>query len=135
MSAISKISDSDFAKNQSLKEILDGLVDDITRVRNSIKGILVGSAVWDPGSIATAAEAVTDISVPGVVLGDAVAGVSFSLDVADLTLTAAVTAADTVTVQLSNVTGGAIDLASGTVRVVVLSKDAAALLAQVISKS
>lgn len=77
---------------------------------------LVGSATWDAGSIADGDEEVTEITVTGAALGDFVQ-VSFSLDVADLTLTAQVTAANTVTAQLSNNTGGAIDLASGTLTV------------------
>ena len=83
------------------------------------QGQAATTATWDPGSIATGAEAVTEVTVTGAALGDFVL-VSFSLDVQDLTLTAAVTAANTVTVQLSNLTGGAINLASGTVKVLVL---------------
>jgi hypothetical protein len=59
------------------------------------------------------------VTVTGAALGDFVL-VSFSLDVADLTLTAAVTATNTVTAQLSNLTGSAVDLGSGTVKVLVL---------------
>lgn len=83
--------------------------------------LLEGSATWDPGNIADGAEEAVDITVTGAALGDFVL-VSFSLDVADLTLTAAVTATNTVTAQLSNSTGGAIDLNSGTVRVKVLKR-------------
>lgn len=74
---------------------------------------------WDPGSIADGDEEATEITVTGAALGDFVL-VSFSLDVSDLALVGAVTAADTVTVQLLNNTGGAVDLAEGTVRVRVL---------------
>ena len=45
---------------------------------------------------------------------------SFSLDVTDLTLTADVTAANTVTAVLANLSGGAVNLSSGTLKVVVL---------------
>ena len=45
---------------------------------------------------------------------------SFSLDVSDLTLTADVTAANTVTALLANNSGGAVNLSSGTVKVLVL---------------
>jgi len=76
---------------------------------------LEGSDTWDPGNIADGGEEVKEVTVTGAALGDFVL-VSFSLDVADLTLVGAVTAADTVTVQLVNSTGGAIDLAEGTVR-------------------
>jgi hypothetical protein len=71
------------------------------------------------GEVADGDEAVDTIAVPGVALGDVVIGVSASVDVADLSLTAAVTAANEVTVQVNNNTGGAVDLASAVFRVVV----------------
>lgn len=77
---------------------------------------IVGSATWDPASIADGDEEVKEVTATGAALGDYVIA-SFSIDVADLALVAAVTAADTVTAQLLNNTGGAIDLGSGTVRV------------------
>ena len=80
-----------------------------------------GSVTWDASSIADGDEEVIDITVTGAVLGDFVL-VSFSIDVIDLTLTAQVTADDTVTAQLSNNTGAGIDLGSGTVRARVLSR-------------
>lgn len=82
---------------------------------------LIGSASWNPGSIADGDEAVTDVTVTGAALGD-YAVASFSVDTADLAISASVTATNTVTVSLLNNTGGAIDLASGTVRVVVVKK-------------
>lgn len=82
---------------------------------------LDGSETYDAGSIADGDEEVGEITVAGAALGDFVL-VSLSIDVADLAITAAVTAADTVTYQLLNNTGGAIDLASATVRVRVLPK-------------
>jgi hypothetical protein len=78
----------------------------------------VATATWDPGSIADGDEAETTVTVAGAALGDFV-DVSFSLDVADLALVAAVTAANTVSVSLLNNTGGAVDLASGTVKCLV----------------
>ncbi len=76
---------------------------------------LAGSATWDPGSIADGDEVAQEVTVTGAALGD-FAVASFSLDVLDLVINAAVTAANTVTVILANNTGGAIDLAGGTVR-------------------
>lgn len=73
----------------------------------------------DFGEVADGDEAVDTIAVPGVALGDVVIGVSASIDVADLNLTAAVTAANEVTVQVNNNTGGAINLASAVFRVIV----------------
>ena len=64
------------------------------------------------GSIADGNEEVTAVTVSGVALGDMVLGAAASIDVADLDLTANVTATDEVTFQLNNNTGGAIDLAT-----------------------
>ena len=75
-----------------------------------------GSATWNPGDIADGDEEATEVTVTGAVLGD-YAIASFSLDVSDLVLNAQVTAADTVTCVLSNNTGGAINLAQGTLYV------------------
>jgi hypothetical protein len=80
-----------------------------------------GSATWDPGNIADGDEEATTITVTGAALGDFVL-VSFSLDIADLVLSGAVTAADTVTAVLANNTGAGVDLASGTVYARVLSR-------------
>lgn len=80
-----------------------------------------GSATWDPGSIADGDEEAKEVTVTGARLGD-FAIASFSLDVTDLVINAAVTAANTATVILANNTGGAIDLASGTVYVRVLGR-------------
>jgi DUF4097 and DUF4098 domain-containing protein YvlB len=77
----------------------------------------VGSATWDAGAILDGDEEAKEITVTGVALGDFVSEVSLSIDVADLELSAQVTAADTVTATLSNNTGGTIDLGSATVRV------------------
>jgi|TARA_R100000093_G_scaffold17027_1_gene9678 hypothetical protein len=71
---------------------------------------------WDASAIADGNEEALEVTVPGASLGDFVMS-SFSLDVADLMLTAAVTAADTVTAVLANNTGGSINLDSGTLRV------------------
>lgn len=86
------------------------------------QGGLVGSTTWDAGSIDDGNEEAKEITVAGAALGDFVIGVSLSVDVADLVLNAQVTAANTVTAILANNTGGAVDLASATVRVVVMKK-------------
>ena len=80
---------------------------------------LRGSKTWDPGNIAQHAMEAEDVTVTGAELGD-FAVASFSLDVVDLTLTATVTAANTVTCVLANSTAGAVNLGSGTLRVLVL---------------
>jgi len=79
---------------------------------------LIGSDTWDAGSIANGAEEAKEITVTGAALGDLVV-CSHGVDVADLVLRAQVTAANTVTAILANNTGGAIDLASATIRAMV----------------
>lgn len=73
-------------------------------------------STWDASSIADGDEEAVEVTVPGASLGDFVLS-SLSVDVADLALSAAVTAANTVTAVLSNNTGGAVDLGSATLRV------------------
>jgi hypothetical protein len=79
-------------------------------------GWLSASATWDPPSVANGASTATTISVPGASLGNTV-NASFSLALGGLALAAQVSATDTVEVRLINNSGGAVDLASGTVRV------------------
>jgi len=83
--------------------------------------VLQNSAAWDPGNIAVGAMEGKDVALVGARLGDVVIA-SFSLDIVDLTLTATVTAADTVTCVLANNTAGAVNLANGTIKVRILGK-------------
>ena len=88
--------------------------------------LLQGSATWDAGSIADGDEVAVDITVEGAKLGDFVLA-SLEIDVADLQLTANVTATDTVTLVLSNTgshTDGtsAVNLDSTTANVLVIPK-------------
>lgn len=76
---------------------------------------LTGSATFNPASLADAAGETTTVTVTGAVLGD-YAEASFSLDLQGITVTAWVSAADTVSVRFQNETGGVLDLASGTLR-------------------
>lgn len=82
---------------------------------------LFGEATYDPASLADGAGATTTISVTGVVMGDFVVP-SFSNDLQGITLTAYVSAADTVSVRFQNESGGILDLASGTLRVMVVRR-------------
>jgi hypothetical protein len=82
-------------------------------------GQLAVEAVWDPGSVAAGGKISTTVTVAGAALQDFVLR-SFSLDLQELTFTADVISANTVEVVLANLTGAAVDLASGTLRVVVL---------------
>jgi hypothetical protein len=80
--------------------------------------VLAGSATVDFANVTDGNEEAADITVTGAALGDIVM-VSHSLDVADLQLTADVTAANTVSVVASS-SGDAVNLGSGTVRVLVI---------------
>ena len=82
----------------------------------AINAYLQGSETKDWGSIADGNEETEDMTVTGAALGDYVVA-AMSIDVTDLTITASVTASNTVTVVLGNFTGGAIDLGSGTLTV------------------
>ena len=70
-------------------------------------------------SVADGATGTDTITVPGVALGAIVIGQSFGVSQAGLVIDAYVSAANVVTVAAINDTGGAVDLASTTVRVVV----------------
>lgn len=83
---------------------------------------LEASATYDPGSLADGAGATTTVTCTGAVLGD-FAIASFSLDLQGITVTAYVSATDTVSVRFQNESGGVLDLASGTLRVRVYKKD------------
>jgi len=77
---------------------------------------LQGSATYDPANLVDAAGATTTVTCTGAILGD-FAEASFSLDLQGITLTAWVSAANTVSVRFQNESGVGIDLASGTLRV------------------
>jgi hypothetical protein len=74
---------------------------------------------YDPAEIADGDEVARDITVTGVALGDLILGVSLSIDAADLVVNAAVTAANTVTLVLANNTGGAVNLGSLNIKILV----------------
>lgn len=87
----------------------------------ALANALSGSKAWDAGNIADGDEEALEITVVGAALGDFVLS-SLSIDVADLALSGAVTAADTVTLVLSNNTGGAVNLGAATAYCMVVKK-------------
>jgi len=95
----------------------------LTATQIGIHSMSVGQAavsqVWDPASIPALGTASTTVTVSGAALGDFVER-SFSLSLQNLLLFADVTAANTVTVTLFNPTTAAVDLDSGTLRILVL---------------
>jgi hypothetical protein len=96
------------AKRMQFQDLVD-------RVFVYTAALNLGNAATGSGTFAS-----SDVTVPGVALGDVVIGVSLGVDTVDAVVQAAVTAADTVTVTLLNNTAGAVDLASTTVRIVTL---------------
>jgi hypothetical protein len=80
---------------------------------------LTGTATYDPPSLADGAGATTTVTVTGAVLGD-MALASFSLTTSGITITAWVSAADTVSVRFQNESGGILDIGSGTLKAAVL---------------
>ena len=95
----------------------------LTTTQVGIHTLAVGqagaTATWDPASLASGSSVSTTVTVSGAALGDFVLA-SFSLSLSGLTLSAYVSAANTVTVVIGNHTGTAVDIASGTLKVLVL---------------
>lgn len=73
------------------------------------------SATYDPPSLAAGASTTTTLAAT-CALGDYVKAVSFSVDQAGVVMSGYVSAANVITVVLTNTTGSAVDLASGTLR-------------------
>jgi hypothetical protein len=74
---------------------------------------------WTPGTIANGSSASTTVTVTNVVDGW-IALASFSLSLGGMSISAAVNAANAVTVTITNNTGGALTLGAGVVRVLVI---------------
>lgn len=87
----------------------------------SLISTLTGSAAWDPASVPVGSRVVFNVTVTGAVMGDFCIP-SFSLSLATMSMTASVEASNTVTVCLTNNSGSAVDLASGTVKVLVIKR-------------
>jgi hypothetical protein len=79
----------------------------------------VVTCTLDSASVADQAAATDTVAVPGVVLGDIVIGMSAAVDEAGLVRRAYVSAAGTVTIATTNTTGGAVNLASTTIDLVI----------------
>jgi len=77
------------------------------------------SCTLDSASVADQGAATDTVTVPGVALGDMVIGMSAGVDEAGLVRRAYVSAANTVTIATTNTTGGAVNLASTTVQLVI----------------
>lgn len=78
--------------------------------------IYSSSITWTPGTVANGASVTITVTVANAALGMAVLP-SFSIDLSGATLTAYVSAANTVTAVIANTTGATINLSSGTLTV------------------
>lgn len=92
---------------------LDHFTGELFLVKGTIDlaSVATGAAGTDTGTIT--------VTGSGLVLGDIVLGVSCSVSVNGLSITADVTAADVITIRALNLSGGAVDLASAVFRVLV----------------
>lgn len=124
-----KIADS--TQDQRLLDVLNTVWDELQALRKQFgddgtgaKGNLVATkAAFDMPNCAAGSRQATTVACAGAVVGD-FCEVSCSLDLQGLVLSAYVNAADTVTIQVTNNTGGAIDLAAADYLVVVYPKRA-----------
>jgi hypothetical protein len=78
------------------------------------------SATLDASSLADGVGETNTIAVPGVALGDIVMNVSLKIDVSGISITPYVSAANVVSIRFQNESGGTLDLASTTVRCIVV---------------
>ena len=78
-----------------------------------------GVDTWDPANMIAGGIASTTIAVTGARVGDPAVASLATIGVNDVMISAHVQAADTVRVILLNLTGGALDIASGTLTAVV----------------
>lgn len=105
-----------------LQKLLESFRADLVAVRAPLAGLLTGSATYDAASLVDGAGATTTVTVTGAALGDFVVGVSHGVDLVGITVTGYVSDADTVSVRFQNESGSPADLASSTLRAVVLPR-------------
>ncbi len=94
------------------------------RGNDSFRGIFSDtwsvSATLDASSLADGVGETNTIAVAGVKLGDIVFNVSLGVDISGISITPYVSAANVVSIRFQNESGGTLDLASTTVRCVVV---------------
>ena len=78
------------------------------------------TATLNASSLVDVAGETNTITVPGVKLGDIVMNISMGVDVSGISVTPYVSATDVVSIRFQNESGGTLDLASTTVRCVVV---------------
>lgn len=90
--------------------------------RDAFREVFLYEGALDVASLADGVGATVTATVPGVALGDFVLAWSLDVSVAGITVTAWVSAADTVSLRFQNESAGTVDLAAGTLRLVVAQK-------------
>lgn len=95
--------------------------------RDVFREVFAYEGALDVSSLADGVGTTITASVPGVKLGDFILAWSLSVDVQGISVTANVSAADTVSFRFQNESGGTIDLAAATLRVVVAQRQAGVL--------
>lgn len=85
-----------------------------------VKGLTQVTCTLNVGSLSDGAGESDTATVPGAQLGDAVMAGSLSVSVVGMTVTAYVSAANTVTFRVQNESGSATDIASATLRFTVV---------------
>ena len=83
-------------------------------------GQVASTSTWSPGAIANGAQVSTTITVSGAAVGDFVLASHDKILTSALIISAHVSAANTVTVVIANLSGGSITPASGTLKALVL---------------
>jgi hypothetical protein len=78
------------------------------------------TCTMNAGSLVDGAGETDDVTVPGVALGDMVIGASLAVDLVGITVTGYVSAANTVKFRVQNESGSTVDLASTTMKIVVV---------------
>ena len=90
-------------------------ISDATQMALDVLTGNAGSSVYNPPSLADGSNVTTTVTVTGAALGD-FAEAAFTEDTQGVTVSAWVSAADTVSVRFQNETGGVVDLNQGTLK-------------------
>ena len=106
-----------------LRKLFNAIHNDLTAIRALFSGLLRGSATFDGASLVDAAGETTTITVTGAAVGD-FALVSHGVDLVGISVTAYVSAANTVSVRFQNESGSTQNLTSSTLRAVVIPQAA-----------
>ena len=119
--------ESSVTNGYDINNIGDGLVGVIANlasgVRQSVRGELIGSSVYDAPSLTPGGVVVITVTVIGARFGD-FATASLDVDVSGLTIYAWVSGNNVVSVRLKNESGSTIDLASTTIQAMVIKRNA-----------